>query len=188
MSRRFLNTHFYGDIMPRCQQITYFEWWHHFYAIYVEPIPHTMKNNISAQVKTTINAPLSKIWSALTKPEIIKQYFFGTDTITTWKPGSPIKFKGEWQGKKYEDKGTILEVKEYELIKYDYWSSMSGMEDKPENYVVVTYELSGEDYNAALTVTQENIPDEKTKAHSVENWKKVIHDLKELLEQKVAFA
>ena len=147
-----------------------------------------MKNNIRAEVKTTIDATVFKVWEAITKPEIIKQYFFGTDTITDWKPGHPIKFRGEWEGKKYEDKGTILEMKERELIKYNYWSSMSGIEDKPENYVIVTYKLSGEDYNVTLTVTQENIRDEKMKTHSEENWKKVLNDLKSLMEQKIAFA
>jgi uncharacterized protein YndB with AHSA1/START domain len=150
--------------------------------------PNTMKNNIAAEVKTIINAPVSKVWDALTKPEIIKQYFFGTDTITDWRPGSPIKFMGEWEGKKYEDKGTILEMNYQELIIYNYWSSMSGIEDKPENYVIVTYQLSGEDYNVTLTITQENIPDEKMKTHSEENWKKVMNGLKNLLEQKTAFA
>ena len=56
-----------------------------------------------------------------------------------------IKFKGEWGGKKYEDKGTILEMNYQQLIKYNYWSSISGIEDKPENYIIVTYQLSGED-------------------------------------------
>jgi uncharacterized protein YndB with AHSA1/START domain len=141
-----------------------------------------MKSNISAKVKTNINAPLSKVWDALTKPEIIKQYFFGTDTITNWEKGSPITFKGEWEGKSYQDKGTILDVQKNKLIKYSYWSSMSGIEDKPENYVIVTYELSGNDNNIELSITQENIPDEKTKEHSIENWKKVLNDLKKLVE------
>ncbi len=48
-----------------------------------------MKTNIAANVTTTIKAPSSKVWEALTKPEIIKQYFFGTNTETDWKPGSP---------------------------------------------------------------------------------------------------
>jgi uncharacterized protein YndB with AHSA1/START domain len=147
-----------------------------------------MKNNITAQVKTTINATRAQVWNALTKPEIIKQYFFGTDTITDWRPGSPIKFKGEWQGKQYEDKGTILEMEYQSLIKYDYWSSMSDIEDKPENYVIITYRLSGGDNHTMLTITQENIPDKKTKEHSEENWKKVVNDLKNLLEEKRAFA
>ena len=147
-----------------------------------------MKNNITAQVKTTINTTRAQVWNALTKPEIIKQYFFGTDTITDWRPGSPIKFKGEWQGKQYEDKGTILEMEYQSLIKYDYWSSMSGIEDKPENYVIITYRLSGGDNHIMLTITQENIPDKKMKEHSEENWKKVVNDLKNLLEEKRAFA
>lgn len=146
-----------------------------------------MKSNMVTKVKTTINAPISQVWDALTKPEIIKQYFFGTDTISDWRAGSLIKFKGEWDGKKYEDKGTILEMNYQQLIKYNYWSSISGIEDKTENYIIVTYQLSGEDDNVILTVTQENIPDEKMKAHSEENWKKVLNDLKNLLEQKTAF-
>ena len=141
-----------------------------------------MKSNISAKVKTNINAPLSKVWDALTKPEIIKQYFFGTDTITTWEKGSPITFKGEWEGKSYRDKGTVLDVQKNKLVKYSYWSSMSGIEDKRENYVIVTYELSGNDKNVELSITQENIPDEKMKEHSAENWRKVLNDLKKLVE------
>ena len=143
-----------------------------------------MKSNISAQVQVNIHAPVSKVWDALTKPELIKKYFFGTDTKTDWKPGSPIRFAGEWEGKSYEDKGTILEIQPNKLIKYNYWSSMSGIEDKPENYVIITYELSGDDNDVTLTVSQENIPDEKMKAHSEENWNKVVSGLKKLVEER----
>jgi uncharacterized protein YndB with AHSA1/START domain len=142
-----------------------------------------MKSNIKGQAGINIHASISNVWDALTKPEIIKQYFFGTNTITDWKSGSPIKFKGEWQGKSYEDKGTILDIQKNKLIKYDYWSSMSGIEDKPENYVIVTYQLSGEDGNVNLTIVQENIPDEKTKTHSEENWNKVLQGLKKVVEK-----
>jgi uncharacterized protein YndB with AHSA1/START domain len=143
-----------------------------------------MKSNIKAQVSINIHATISNVWEALTNPEIIRKYFFGTNTITDWKVGSPIKFKGEWQGKSYEDKGTILEIQKNKLIKYDYWSSMSGIEDKPENYVIVTYQLSGEDENVNLSVLQENIPDEKMKKHSEENWNKVLNGLKKVAEEK----
>jgi len=147
-----------------------------------------MKSNIKAQVSINIHAPISNVWEALTKPEIIKQYFFGTNTITDWKVGSPIKFKGEWEGKSYEDKGTILDIQKNKLIKYDYWSSMSGIEDKPENYVIVTYQLSGKDENVNLSVLQENIPDEKMKVHSEENWNKVLKGLKKVVEEKFVSA
>ena len=147
-----------------------------------------MKNKIKGHASINIHASVSEVWNALTKPEIIKQYFFGTNTITDWKPGHPIKFKGEWQGKSYEDKGTILDITKNELIKYDYWSSMSGIEDKPENYVIITYKLSGEDGDVTLNLLQENIPDEKMKTHSEENWNKVLEGLKKVVEEKPVHA
>ena len=145
-----------------------------------------MKSNIKGRATITIDAGASKVWEALTTPSIIKQYFFGTDAISDWQPGSPIIFKGEWEGKQYEDKGTILNVIPNALFKYNYWSSMSGIEDRPENYVIITYELSENNGKTLLTITQENIPDEKMKEHSEQNWKKVLADLKHLLEAKTA--
>lgn len=144
-----------------------------------------MKNDISAKVSTVINAPVSAVWEALTKPEIIKEYFFGTNTITDWKVGSQIRFKGEWEGKSYEDKGTVLKFEPNKTLKYNYWSSMSGIEDKPENYVIITYFLSSENNKTTLTISQENIPDEKMKEHSEQNWKKVLNNLKNLLEKGI---
>jgi uncharacterized protein YndB with AHSA1/START domain len=143
-----------------------------------------MKNNIAGHVKVTIHAPAKKVWDALTKPELIKKYFFGTDTHTDWKPGSPIRFTGEWQGKKYEDKGTVLNFEPKQIIRYTYWSSMSGIEDKQENYVTITYQLREKNGNTELEITQENIPDEKTKTHSEENWNKVLDGLKKMVEKE----
>src|SRR4051812_31260168 len=138
-----------------------------------------MKNNISGQAGILICQSPGKVWEALTTPEIIKQYFFGTNTITNWRIGSPIKFQGEWQGKQYEDKGTILKFEKNKILSYEYWSSMSGIEDKPENYMIVTYELlEDSNNNTTLTITQENIPDEQTKEHSVKNWQNVLDKLK----------
>jgi uncharacterized protein YndB with AHSA1/START domain len=143
-----------------------------------------MKSNIKGEVSILIDAPTSKVWEALITPEIIKQYFFGTDAISEWKAGSSITFSGEWEGKHYEDKGTILEVIPNKLFRYDYWSSMSGIEDQPENYMIITYALAEENNNTLLIVIQENIPDEKTRDHSEENWKKVLADLKQLMEKE----
>lgn len=144
----------------------------------------TAKSDIIGTTSISIHAPVAKVWEALTKPELIKQYFFGTDTVTDWKIGHPIIFKGEWQGKSYQDKGTILDIVPNKLISYKYWSSLSGTEDKPENYATITYRLSEEHDTTRIGITQENIPDEKTKAHSEENWKKVLEGLKSLVEKQ----
>ncbi|MES1218218.1 MAG: SRPBCC family protein [Bacteroidota bacterium] len=143
-----------------------------------------MKNNITGKASIAIDAPASKVWEALITPSIIKQYFFGTTAISDWNVGSPLLFIGEWEGKEYEDKGTILEKVPQRLFRYTYWSSMSGIKDTPENYVIITYELNEKDNETSLTITQENIPDEKTREHSEQNWNKVLGDLKRLLEKK----
>lgn len=142
-----------------------------------------MKSYIRGKADITINAAAEKVWDALTQPEVIRQYFFGTNASTTWEVNSPITFKGEWEGKPYSDKGTVLAFEPYKLIRYTYWSSISGIEDKPENYVVITYKLMEDDGKTHLTITQENIPDEKMKEHSEQNWSKVLHELKNLLEK-----
>ena len=142
-----------------------------------------MKYDHSAQVNVHIHAPLQAVWEALTNPEIIKKYFFGTNTITDWVPGHKIVFEGEWEGKKYQDKGTVLAYKENEQLKYDYWSSMSGIEDLSENYGVITYDVSEDGGVTILVITQENIPDENRKEHSMENWKIILLELKKLVEK-----
>jgi uncharacterized protein YndB with AHSA1/START domain len=139
---------------------------------------------ITAQANVIINASIDQVWEALTNPTIIKQYFFGTQTETTWKIGHPIKFSGEWNGNKYEDKGTIIDVEPGKTIKYTYWSSISGMEDLPQNYVTITYTLSSSNNHTSLNILQENIPDETMKEHAEANWKLVLNSLKNLLEEK----
>lgn len=141
--------------------------------------------NITGKATIEINAPATVVWEALTTPAIIKKYFMGTDAHTDWKVGSPITFTGEWQGKSYQDKGTILEVNKNKLLRYNYWSSMSGIEDKPENYVPITYTLSEYDGVTTLVIIQENIPYEKMKTHSEENWNKVLAELKKVVEAEL---
>jgi uncharacterized protein YndB with AHSA1/START domain len=142
-----------------------------------------MKNQFTGTVKTEINANTSKVWDALTKPELIKQYLFGTNAVSDWKVGSPLYFRGTWEGKSYEDKGTILKSEPNKIFKYSYWSSMSGIEDKPENYVDVTYQLAPKGDKTELTIIQENIPSDEMRKHSEKNWEMVMNGLKKLLEK-----
>ncbi len=46
-----------------------------------------------------IKAPVEKVWDALTKPELVKQWQYGSDLITNWKVGNDIRFRTEWEGK-----------------------------------------------------------------------------------------
>ncbi len=141
-----------------------------------------MENTLVSEVNVKIDAPVEKVWEALTDPEMIKKYFYDTVIRTDWIPGNPIKFTGEFQGKKYEDKGTVKAIEPFSLIQYNYWSSMSGLEDCAENYSNITYKLTKYDGGTLLTVIQDNIKSEKLKEHSTESWKTVIDNLKQLIE------
>lgn len=141
-----------------------------------------MDNSFIAKVSTTINAPISKVWDALTKPELIKQYLFGTEVITDWKAGSPITYKGVWQGKPYEDKGKVLQIEIEKLLVSTFWSSLSGVPDFPENYQTVSYELSAVGDLTYLVITQDNNKSQEDTSHSEQNWKMVLDGIKKLLE------
>ena len=130
-----------------------------------------------------IKAKANEVWHALTDKETIKKYFFGTEAESTWEVGSPITFSGVWEGKPYQDKGTILEKIDNKFLKYNYWSNMSGTEDKPENYANITYTLSENDGETLLTLTQDNIKDQKQLEHSEGNWQHLLKAMKELIEK-----
>lgn len=141
-----------------------------------------MNNKFTASATTTINAPASKVWQALVNPEIIKQYLFNTDVISDWQVGSPIVYRGEWEGKPFEDKGKILEIEPEKILKSTHWSPTSGVPDLPENYHTVTYTLSEKGENTEVTITQDNNASEEEKTHSEQNWRTVLEGMKKLLE------
>jgi len=138
--------------------------------------------NLTLKTSIEINAPAAKVWEALTNPAIVKQYFFGTNVKTDWKKGSPIIWEGEWDGKTYQDTGKILEVDPGKSVKYNYWSSMSGTDDTPDNYLDITYDLSENGGKTLLTITQEKIKSEEAKNHSEQNWQSVFGKMKEMVE------
>ena len=142
-----------------------------------------MTGTFIATAETTINAPASKVWDALTNPTLIKEYLFGTNVTTDWKVGSPITYKGEWQGKSYEDKGRILQVEPEKLLVSTFWSALSGLPDVPENYQTVRYELSSNGDETTLNLIQDNNATQEAADHSSENWRMVLDGLKNLLEK-----
>jgi len=141
-----------------------------------------MGKGFTAKAEITINAPASKVWEALTSPQMIQQYLFGTQVTTDWQVGSPITYRGVWQGKPYEDKGTILQVEPEKLLVSTYWSALSGLANLPENYNTVRYELSGAGGATRLTITQDNNATAEDASHSEQNWKMVLDGIKKLLE------
>lgn len=130
----------------------------------------------------TINAPAAKVWDAIVTNEKRKEWFFGADTDTDWKVGSPIVHSGEFDGKPYTDKGTIKAIEPKKKLVHTHWSSMSGRPDKEENYETISYALTEKNGATEVKVTEDNIATEKQKATSDQMWTKALGDLKKVAE------
>ena len=141
-----------------------------------------MNGNLVARTSTTIHAAADDVWKALTDPDAIEQYMFGARVDSEWHEGSPITWKGEYQGKPYEDKGRILEMQRGKRLRYSHFSPMSGKPDSPENYHTVTIDLEGAGDDTRVCLSQDNNADEKARAHSEKNWSTMLEGLKKYVE------
>ncbi len=141
-----------------------------------------METKYISNYQTIINASIEKVWDALTNPVMIKQYFFGSNLVTDWVVGHPLYFRGEWEGKPYEDKGIVLEYIPLTSLTYSYLSNWSNLPDTPENYLHITYQVKKVNEGTQLTITQTNYDDEKAK-HSEGNWQLVMDGMRKIVEE-----
>lgn len=143
-----------------------------------------MLQDLTVSGSIDIHASPEKVWDALTNPEIIKEYLFGTQTITDWKVGSDIIFQGEYQGQHYKDKGIVKENIPLKKLSYDYWTGFSGLEDKPENYSLTTYMLQSSDPEKTnLTWTMKGFANEEGYKHSKDGMSEFLKKVKEVIER-----
>lgn len=141
-----------------------------------------MAENLTAKAQIRIDAPTSEVWTALITPEAIRQYMFGTTVVSDWQEGSPITWKGEWQGRAYEDKGVILRFAPGRMLRYTHFSPLSGVPDRPENYHTVTVELSPDGAATEVALCQDNNATDQARDHSERNWAMMLAALKKYVE------
>jgi uncharacterized protein YndB with AHSA1/START domain len=141
---------------------------------------------VTAHVATAeidVDASPAQVWAALTDPEQIKRYMFGSEVATDWREGSEIIWKGEYEGKKYEDRGQIIEVEPQRRLKMTHFSPLSGQEDRPENYHTLLYELEERGGMTHVSLSQDNNATEEAAEHSQANWEKMLAGLKQVVER-----
>jgi len=146
--------------------------------------PLFIKNSI------LINALPQKVWDALINPEKTKIYMFGCETVSDWKVGSQLLWKATYEGKEMVFvKGNIIEIKDFKKLVYTVFDPNSTMEDIPQNYLTVTYELIFDENNTTLNVTQgdyNSVADgEKRYKESYNNgegWNPILVGIKKIVE------
>jgi uncharacterized protein YndB with AHSA1/START domain len=142
-----------------------------------------MPTDLGTTTSVAIDAPIEEVWSAITTPDRIKEWFFGVETRSDWTSGGELVHAGEWQGRPYSDKGTIVRIEPPRLLEHTHWSDVSGLPDEPQNYEEVTWRLEEQDGGTRLTVSERNLASEEARATSEQSWWMVLDRLKELLER-----
>jgi len=143
----------------------------------------TINKSLIASSNVRIYSTSEKLWDVLTNPEKIKIYLFNTNVKTSWIEGSPIIFQGEYQGIEYIDKGNVLKFIPDQLLKYNYWSSFSGLEDEIENYSLITYQLEVVDKNSLIfSWHQQGFSNEDGRCHTQDGLDAILQQIKKLAE------
>lgn len=146
--------------------------------------PLIVKNTI------TIQAPPAKVWDALVNPAKTKQYMFGCETVSDWKVGSSLLWKGVFDGKELiAVKGEILEIQPGKRLVYTTIDPNSTIDDTSENYLRVTYDLTQENGHTVLQVEQgdyatvaEGERRYKEAFNGGEGWNPILVEIKKLVE------
>lgn len=136
-----------------------------------------------AVAEISIHASPDEVWSALIDPEKIKEYMFGSEVVTDWTTGGSIVWRGEYDGKEYEDRGEILEIAPPRRLEVTHFSPSSGREDVPENYHTILYELEPDGARTHVTLSQDNNASEDEAEHSRVNWKEMLSKLRDVVER-----
>ena len=131
-----------------------------------------------------IDAPASKVWEALTNPELMKKWMFEAEIhiITDWKVGTPIVIRGHMNGKDFENNGIVLQFEPEKILQYSHLSSLSRLPDKPENYSLLEFRLAPMENRTILTLTLSNFPTESIYKHLVFYWNVTLEILKRIIE------
>jgi uncharacterized protein YndB with AHSA1/START domain len=122
------------------------------------------------------------VWQALTDPDEIARYMMGSRVETTWEPGSPITWSGEWQGRPYQDRGEVLEAEPARRLSVTHWSPLTGEDDAPENYHTVRYELAPADGGTRVVLDQDGCTSRDQAEQFSRNWQGMLDGLKRVVE------
>ncbi|TSJ42334.1 SRPBCC family protein [Fluviicola chungangensis] len=108
-----------------------------------------------------IEASLETVWSYLTDPKRMKEWMgdeaMEIDIISDWKIGGSFVIRG-FHHVPFENRGTILQFDPEKVFQYEFLSSLSNLEDLPENYTTISFCLKAKGDQTELRVEASNFP------------------------------
>lgn len=129
---------------------------------------------------TYIRTTPERLWSALTDPEFMKEYWFGVRFKTEWKPGAPWEMLHP--DGRVTDAGEILEFDPPKRIVLK-WRHELRTELKAEGFARCTIEIEPASDAVKLTITHTMDREESKLIQAVSGgWPRILSNLKSLLE------
>ena len=136
-------------------------------------------NDLNVTVTRTIHAPVKRVWQALTRPADVAKWMMGAKVESDWTPGAPITWRGEYDGKPFEDTGEVIEVEPGKRLKHTHASGSAGPDATPN---VLTWTLAGDDDATRLTLVQSGATSQKEAEAFRKNWSAMLDALKDVAE------
>lgn len=136
----------------------------------------------SLAVETVISADITDVWELLVNPAETGRLFWGTTVESDFKVGSPIVWKGVWEGKPFEDRGTIKRVEKNAVLQYSHWSTASDTPNDEATHNLLTFQLTKEDRGVRVVLQHENIATMAMKEHSEKMWTQLLATMKRMAE------
>ena len=130
-----------------------------------------------ARADIEVDASAEKVWSTIT--DHASDVNFGADVESDWKPGSPVVWRGEWEGKPFEDRGEVVEAVAPHRLVLTHVSGDAG--EAPLHRL--TYELSGSGAGTHVEFWQDGNATEGAASESEKNWRRHLEAVKERAEQ-----
>lgn len=128
-----------------------------------------------ATAELDIDAPISEVWAALTDADRLGEIMFGSTVETDWSIGSPIVYRGEWEGRPFEDHGTVLELTEPTVIRLSH--EAPGSDETHE----VRYDLRELGPVTHVTLTQDGNATVEAAEHAAANWQATLESLQRVV-------
>ncbi|ANF32433.1 ATPase [Leifsonia xyli] len=139
-----------------------------------------------ARAEIDVTAPRSTVWKVLTSNGARPEIMFGAEVVSDWRVGSRIAWRGEWQGKTFEDHGRVIELENREepwRIVLTHFSPLSGQPDVPDNYHTLRFELDAIPGGTRITLDQDNNPTREAAEHAQANWAQMLAGVKTVAER-----
>jgi hypothetical protein len=134
--------------------------------------------------KIEIAASAEKVWAAITRPDMVKLWQYGSVLNTTWALETPIRFTTAWGDKVFEQCGSVISFLPNKMLKYSLFAPRQDLLDSPENYFFMSYVLEENAGKTILSIIQDD-PRPQTEPATADDraGNAILQGLKELVER-----